>query len=170
MKVISGGQTGADQAGWRAAKMAGLETGGWMPKVFKTEAGPRPEFAELYGAQEHSSPAYPPRTRANVQWADATLVFDTSGGAANLKGLSPGSKLTVELARELDRPSLIMVTRLDEAIGPERAPAIALWLLDRKVHVLNIAGNRESKAPGIGAWVEKYLTDVFRIITKGHAS
>lgn len=168
MRIISGGQTGADQAGWRAAKVAGLEPGGWMPKGFKTEDGFHPEFAELYGAQEHSSPAYPPRTRANVKWADATLVFDTSAGTANLKDLSPGSKLTVEIAMELDRPSLVIVTRLDEAIGPERAPAVAQWLLDRNIRVLNIAGNRESTSPGIGAWVEKYLTDVFCTI-KGQA-
>jgi len=27
---------------------------------------------------------------------------------------------------------------------------------------LNIAGNRESKFPGIGAWVESFLCDVFK--------
>ena len=46
-RVISGGQTGADQAGWRAAKASGIPTGGWMPKGFLTEDGPRPEFAGL---------------------------------------------------------------------------------------------------------------------------
>jgi hypothetical protein len=49
-KTISGGQTGADQAAWRAAKAHAIATGGWMPKGFLTEDGPRPEFAELYGA------------------------------------------------------------------------------------------------------------------------
>lgn len=29
---------------------------------------------------------------------------------------------------------------------------------------LNIAGNRESKSPGIGAWVEEYLAEMFRIL------
>jgi hypothetical protein len=167
MKVISGGQTGADQAGWRAAKAAGLETGGWMPKGFKAEDGCHPEFAELYGAQEHPSPAYPPRTRANVEWADVTLVFDISAGAVNFKNLSRGSQLTLEIAMELDRWSMVVVTRVDEPIGPERAPAIARWLADHDVRVLNIAGNRESKSPGIGDWVERYLTEVFRIINGG---
>ena len=49
-KVISGGQTGADQAGWRAARAVGIPTGGWMPLGFLTEDSPRPEFADLYGA------------------------------------------------------------------------------------------------------------------------
>lgn len=31
LKVISGGQTGVDQAALSAAKEAGLLTGGWMP-------------------------------------------------------------------------------------------------------------------------------------------
>jgi Circularly permutated YpsA SLOG family len=47
MKIISGGQTGADQAGWRAAKACGLETGGWMPKGWKTELGCSPFFGPL---------------------------------------------------------------------------------------------------------------------------
>jgi RNA polymerase sigma factor (sigma-70 family) len=38
-KVISGGQTGADQAGLFAAEAFGIETGGWMPKGFLTLAG-----------------------------------------------------------------------------------------------------------------------------------
>jgi hypothetical protein len=51
-RVISGGQTGADQAGWRAARAYGIPTGGWMPLGFLTETGPRPEFTELDGATQ----------------------------------------------------------------------------------------------------------------------
>src|SRR3954467_11618801 len=79
--VTTGGQTGADQAGWRAAKLLGLATGGWMPMGFRTEGrlddegmpGPdesHPEFAELYGARAHESLEYRVRTRANVGEAD----------------------------------------------------------------------------------------------------
>jgi Circularly permutated YpsA SLOG family len=35
-KIISGGQTGADQAGLRTAKRLGIETGGWMPQGWRT--------------------------------------------------------------------------------------------------------------------------------------
>ena len=49
-KIISGGQSGADQAGWRVARAFGIPTGGAMPLGFLTEEGSRPEFAELYGA------------------------------------------------------------------------------------------------------------------------
>jgi hypothetical protein len=44
--VISGFQIGVDQGAMRAAKAAGIPTGGAMPKGFLTEDGPRPEFAE----------------------------------------------------------------------------------------------------------------------------
>ena len=39
--VISGGQSGADQAGWRAAQACDIPTGGWMPFGFLTEEGPQ---------------------------------------------------------------------------------------------------------------------------------
>jgi hypothetical protein len=42
----------ADQVAWRAARAAGIPTAGAMPKGFKTEDGPRPEFATEFGAHE----------------------------------------------------------------------------------------------------------------------
>jgi Circularly permutated YpsA SLOG family len=50
--VVSGGQTGADQAGWRATEACGIPTGGWMPKGFLTEEGPLRWSANVYGARE----------------------------------------------------------------------------------------------------------------------
>ena len=50
-KVVSGGQTGADQAGLRAARAAGIETGGWAPKGWETEEGPAPWLSD-YGLKE----------------------------------------------------------------------------------------------------------------------
>ena len=45
-KIESGGQTGADQAGLRAARAERLETGGWAPKGWETEEGPAPWLAD----------------------------------------------------------------------------------------------------------------------------
>ena len=61
-KIISGGQTGADQAGWRATRAFGIPTGGSMPRGFLTEDGPRPDFAELFGAVEMPTPDHHART------------------------------------------------------------------------------------------------------------
>ena len=75
LRIISGGQTGVDIAALRAAKAAGLPTGGWMPKGFPTAAGPRPDYAALYGMQETASDKYPERTRKNVEASDVTVVI-----------------------------------------------------------------------------------------------
>jgi hypothetical protein len=62
--VVTGGQTGADQGGWRAARAAGIPTGGWMTRGFLTETPDgrgdesHPEFAGLYGAHELPSTRY----------------------------------------------------------------------------------------------------------------
>ncbi|MFH7326653.1 YpsA SLOG family protein [Desulfurivibrio sp. C05AmB] len=39
-RIISGGQTGADQAGLDVAIKLGIPHGGWIPKGRMTEAGP----------------------------------------------------------------------------------------------------------------------------------
>ena len=55
-KIISGGQTGADQAGLAAAKRLGIPTGGFFSKGFLTEAGPRPDLAAEYRLEETTRP------------------------------------------------------------------------------------------------------------------
>ncbi len=67
IKVISGEQTGADQAGLRAAKACGIATGGMMPKGFRTLDGPDKALAEEFGLREHTSPSYNMRTSANAR-------------------------------------------------------------------------------------------------------
>lgn len=56
IKVISGGQNGADIAGVRTARRYGIPTGGTMPAGFKTLDGPRPQYADLYSICEAESP------------------------------------------------------------------------------------------------------------------
>ncbi len=149
-RVISGGQAGADQAGWRAAKAAELATGGWMPKGFLTELGMRPKFAQLYGANEHPSSSYPPRTYANVHHSDATIWF----GAVD----SAGFACTSHATEKIGRPFFVVTTRINT---PDK---FVIWLGGFQVKILNVTGNRESKNPGIGKRVEAYLAEVFRLL------
>lgn len=163
-RIHSGGQTGADQAGWRAARGAGLATGGWMPMGFRTEGildcddppGPdesHPEFEGRYGARAHESLEYRVRTRANVREADALVWFGDP--------LSRDGRLTLGLARIVPIPDFVVAIGEDGRPG-EPEGRLAAWLRDHDVRTLLVAGNRESRAPGIGAWVERYLLDVFR--------
>ena len=70
VKIVSGGQCGADENALKAAKAAGLQTGGWLPNGSRTLDGPRPDLLTEYGMQEHTSPLYPPRTELNVKDSD----------------------------------------------------------------------------------------------------
>jgi hypothetical protein len=166
-RIISGGQTGADQGAWRAAKAAGIAVGGWMPKGFLTEAGPRPEFAELYGARELDAGCpptlagqYRERTRRNMANAQALLWFGDDS--------SPGGRLTIGCCHAEDKPlDRVFLTDPDMPLPVD----VAAWIrgiepapYGSPIKVLNVAGNRESKAPGIGAWVERYLSEVFRLL------
>lgn len=150
-KIISGGQTGADQASLHAAKELGLLTGGWMAKNYKTETGFRPDIAKAFGLQQHSSALYPPRTECNVVASDATLIFGNP--------YSPGCRLTANFARKHGRPTYHVEWRSGETMPPY-IKDFAAWLLTAKVTILNVAGNRESKNIGISEACRRYLIAV----------
>lgn len=177
-KVITGGQSGCDLAAWDAAVLCGIPTGGAMTRGFLTEEGPRPEYAARYGAVELSEASYPPRTRANVQAADLTLVMGdvTSRGsllafrtAAELYvpaiGWDPNAKdwgvavefdYTASRQRKFERfrvyRDLVDVAECIRCLGPR---------------VINIGGNRESRSPGIYLWANDMLIQLFRMLNGG---
>jgi len=151
VRILTGGQTGVDQAAWRAARAAGFPTGGWMPRGFRTEDGPRPDLAALHGAAEHSSDEWAARTIANVAEADATLILL---GAQP----GPGTELTITAAREARVP--LLVVRIEDSTAD--AAVVAGWIRAHEVRTLNVAGDRESVEPGIGVRAEVFLEAVFR--------
>ncbi len=132
-KIISGGQTGADQAGLEAGKRLGLETGGTAPPGWITSAGPQEEKLRAYGLVEGvpDRSVFRLRTIANVRNSDGTVWF------GNVR--SPGGQLTLNECRRQSKPF---------SVNPS-AFELRLWLAGRKPSVLNIAGNRESTNPGI---------------------
>jgi hypothetical protein len=154
-RVVSGGQTGADQAGWRAAKEVGLPTGGFMPRGFLTETGPRPDFAEMYGAVELDSPEYPPRTWANVEASDGTIWL----GSIDSRGYRTRHDAAVR--RSPSYPFLICYR------GVTTPSEVAAWIEANRIGVLNVAGNRESVNPGIGERAERFLVAVFHQLARG---
>ncbi len=154
VRVVSGGQTGADQAAWRAAIAAGLTTAGVMPLGFETEDGPRPEFAATFGAVALDSADPAARTRANVRRSDATLVFHSDP-------IGPGTQLTIDEADRLGRPCLVARFRPPSGAIDDDPARIAREIARLGVRTLNVAGERESLAPGIGAAVEAFLGRVF---------
>jgi hypothetical protein len=155
-KVISGAQTGADIAGLIAAKHCGIQTEGWIPKGFKTETGTFPIFEELFGIKETPSDGYGQRTDWNARDSDGTLII-----SANWR--SPGTVMTKKVCAAYGKPSLDVT--FDKKSTPEAlADRVIEWLQNEDIHVLNVAGNRESVAPGIKVWTTRLLIEVFHTI------
>jgi len=152
VKVISGGQIGADIAGIRAAKVFGLETGGWMPKRFMAKDGFHPEYAEEYGILEHLSAAYPPRTRLNVQHSDGTLRF-----AYNFN--SAGERCTMYAINQYSKPYMDIDLKVKRSMQP-LAEEVADWIIVNEIATLNVAGNADKQ---IEKWIERFLTRVFNL-------
>jgi hypothetical protein len=123
-KVISGGQMGADRIGLEVASELGLETGGTAPKGYRTSRGPD-RTLRGFGVAESSSGNYPQRTKANIEASDGTVIF-----AHNLR--SPGSRLTIRLCEQLERPYIV---------NPE-PHEFAAWVNEYNIVTINIAGNR----------------------------
>ena len=155
-RIVSGGQTGADQGALAAALYCSLPYGGWIPKGRKAEYGKIPaKFDQLF---EMKSASYLARTEANVVDSDATLVL-TYGKATG------GSKKTIDFAKKHGKPVLHIA--IDEYSRNEVVHWVLRWF-DGDVTkptppancILNVAGSRESKAPGIQDAVMGMMIDL----------
>lgn len=140
LRIVSGGQTGADRAALDAAIEADFPHGGWCPKGRRAEDG---IISPDYELQETAHGRYAGRTEANARDSDATVVF-TRGKPAG------GSAATVKFAAKHGKPCLHV--DLDSTVGEEAAKEIVAFVnenLGDDNCILNIAGSRESCAPGI---------------------
>lgn len=149
-KVVSGGQTGADEGGLIAAKKAGLETGGYVPKGFITEYGPNPDLGRTYGLVETVSSNYVPRTYANAKLGDGTIRFATDF-------TSRGEIVTLDGIAKYNKPYIDV-----HVSNPCPISDVVRWIKDNNIEVLNVAGNRESTSPGIQEFVVYFLEKVFK--------
>jgi len=146
-KVISGGQTGVDQAGLAAAHLAKIPTGGYVPKGWKTqrsvthpmlldldtEKTERQVLEEVFGLQEHRSEAYPGRTYANVCYSDGTLriarYFHSSGELCTLKAITKYERPHLDI-----KASQIFHT--DDAASS--VELVKKWLVTHEIKTLNV--------------------------------
>lgn len=161
-KIISGGQNGADIGGILAAVDKGVPTGGMMPNGYRTLDGGKPEYAALYGMKEHSSWNYVPRTMENVRDSDGTMRIaqdhESSGEKCTLRGIKQYGKPYFDV--------WVRDTAVFTAPEPMHPKAAAKWIVDNKIKTLNVAGNSEKTAPGIGAWVRRYIAAVIDEVRK----
>ena len=132
--IISGGQTGVDRAALDAALASRIGHGGWCPRGRIAEDG---IIGAHYRLRETDSADYAVRTRWNVRDSDGTVILKTG----QLEG---GTALTARITRTLNKPVLII--DLDQ---PFQRMQIEDWINDNEINILNVAGPRESKQPGI---------------------
>lgn len=129
MKIISGGQTGADRAALDAARDRNYPIAGFCPRGRLAEDGPTPErypLTEINGG-------YRARTRKNVQTGDGTLVVYRD----ELKG---GTALTVSMALKERKPlKLIDISIVEPAVAVEK---IREFCIENQIGTLNVAGPR----------------------------
>jgi hypothetical protein len=127
VRIISGGQTGADQAALDVAIKFGIPHGGWIPKGRKTENGCLPD---QYHLKEMHTLSYTKRTEQNVLDSDATLIISHGG-------LTGGSEYSRRMAIEHSRPWLHI--NLEKSHGFEAAQAINSWITRNNIETLNVA-------------------------------
>jgi hypothetical protein len=141
-KLVSGGQTGVDRAALEVALELGIPCGGWCPRGRKAEDGVIPT---RYPLTETETEDYDCRTERNVRDSDGTLIL--------VRGpLQGGTALTAELAGRYSKP-----LRVVDLTAPPDFDRTSDWFAQYRIHVLNVAGPRESGQPGIYAQAADYL-------------
>jgi hypothetical protein len=153
-KIISGGQTGVDQAALRAARASGLSIGGWCPPGRICESGLIPLEFELQETLEDRSVDAPEvarsqRTEWNVRDSDATLVVRPENVTDS------GTTWATRCATRYGRPFL----ECDPA-DREALTKVTEWLGRLQIQTLNVAGPSERTVPGIGRKVYALLMNV----------
>jgi Circularly permutated YpsA SLOG family len=148
IKIVSGGQTGADRAALDWAIANDLPHGGWCPRGRLAEDGAIPGFYKL---RETVSTEYAIRTERNVWDSDGTVIFTVG------RELAGGSKDTAAIATRLKKPWMHLSK--SEAIDPPQE--LRLFIQTHGIKVLNVAGTRASKEPRVGDFVTDTLRKVF---------
>jgi hypothetical protein len=147
-KIISGGQTGADQAALDVAVKYNISYGGWIPMGRRTEAGPLPSRYRLAVMPTRD---YRDRTRQNILDSQGTAIFYR-------RHLTGGSRLTRNLAYTEGKPYLAVDLWHNDPF--EAAVMLQSFVFETHIQVLNVAGPRASHDPGIYADVKMILETV----------
>lgn len=150
-KIVSGGQTGVDRAALDSAIFAHIQHSGWCPRGRKAEDGIIPD---KYNLQETESDEYSVRTKLNILDSDGTLIFVPS---TPIK-VTDGTILTIKEVFEKNKPFMI----IDLSKYNETKLQIINWINKNNIKILNIAGPRESQAPGIYQAVLNFLPSILQ--------
>lgn len=172
-RIVSGGQTGADFGALRAARSAGLATGGWACRDWLIESDDgegvaRAPWLAEWGLRECKSTGFAARRAWNVRDSEATLLYYV-GMTAGTRGLfndlkripRPLGVVFLEAGRHTIPEQLESYFFEPEAIE-DAAHFVAFPRLD--IGTLNVAGPRASGYDGIERIVHDHLSAVLAVL------
>lgn len=112
-------------------------------------------MGNVFGLVESASSDYAVRTRENIEICDAVLLIASDFN-------STGSKLTYDLTHKSGKPIFQVAFSSHAHLEPDNLiEQIRYWLEWHEPAVLNVAGNRESKARGIERWTHQLMMRIF---------
>jgi len=156
-RIISGGQTGADQGALLAARELDIPAGGTAPQGWWTETGCQESLLRSFGLSENSRPGYDARTRRNVLDGDGTLIIGSEA--------TGGTALTASIARYVGKPLFIVPFPAEKDMKAIRKE-FREWLKMSGIQTLNVAGNRESERRGIQQFTREFLVSALEVKTR----
>lgn len=147
-KIISGGQTGVDQAALDAVIELEIPYGGKCPKGRIDENGSIPDrfknLEEINGEFKTEKDNYDARTKKNIEESDGTLIIAPSFPLP--EKIKDGTLVTIKEVRKTNKPHLLIdLSKTRES----NSLLIINWVKKYDIVCLNIAGPRESNAKGI---------------------
>jgi hypothetical protein len=140
IQIIHGAQTGVDRGAHEAALENGWDIAGYMPRDGRDELGDIPIDVAKY-LKRCIITGYSARTHANIETAHVVLVVVPD---KQNPYTTPGTRLTLQKARALGRPRMV-VDPVEDAYTIARW----LWLMAAKAQrdplKVMVAGPRESR-------------------------
>jgi len=136
-----------DRAALDVALALGMNCGGWCPAGRRAEDG---AISDFYPLIETPGRDYAQRTEWNVRDSDATLILYRGQ-------LSGGTAMTAQFAKSAGKP--VYLVELEATTDKQD---IRRWLIKQQVKMLNVAGPRESRSPGIYRQARSLLLTLLR--------
>ena len=159
-KIISGGQTGADEGALLAARELGYNTGGYCTVGYVTSKGKNPALGTVFGLQEIEtstskvSAMYIQRSKMNVDKSDGTIVFrlrsspgtdKTVNYCLNKRWAALKSKVGVRGELTSDYKPVLVISDLNDVNNKK---SIISFIKTHKIKTLNVAGHRDDSDEG----------------------
>ena len=158
-KIVSGGQTGVDRAALDSAITSKVPYGGWCPKGRIDELGIIPNkydrLVEIAINPISEQDNYDTRTKCNIHDSDGTLIIVPELPLP--KKITDGTILTIKEVCTQKKPYLLLSL---SSLKEENINRCVEWIKAHSIHILNVAGPRESNCKGVYENSYSFLTEL----------